>query len=77
MRFGRMPDGAGGFELPADGVELPVLARGQHIGRFLLVPTPRIAVSLEQRIVAVAIADQVASVWIPDAHALRSDGTSR
>ena len=30
-----------------------------------LVPTPGVAVSLEQRIVAVAIADQVAAVWIP------------
>ena len=29
------------------------------------VPTPGVAVSLEQRIVDVAIADQVAAVWIP------------
>ena len=65
MRFGRGEDGRGGFELPADGVELPVLARGQHIGRFVLVPTPGQAVSLEERLVAVAIADQVAAVWIP------------
>jgi hypothetical protein len=64
-RFGRGDDGRGGFELPADGVELPVLARGQHIGRFVLVPTPGHTASLEQRLVAVAIADQVAAVWIP------------
>ena len=64
-RYGRLPDGAGGFELPEGGVELPVLARGQHIGRFLLSPTPGVAVSLEQRMVAVAIADQVAAVWLP------------
>jgi len=49
----------GGFELPPGGVELPVLGRGQPVGRFVLVPTPGVGVSLEQRIVAVAIADQV------------------
>jgi hypothetical protein len=70
-RFGRLPDGAGGFELPEQGVELPVLARGQHIGRFLLSPTHGVAVSLEQRLVAVAIADQVAAVWIPESHDFR------
>jgi len=63
--FRRNDDGRSGFELPADGVELPVLARGQPIGRFLLVPRPGVAVSLEQRLVAVAIADQVAAVWTP------------
>ena len=65
MRYGRGVDGRGGFELPADGVELPVLARGQHIGRFVLIPTPGVAVALEQRLVAVAIADQVAAIWLP------------
>lgn len=65
MRYGRGEDGRGGFELPAGGVELPVLARGQHIGRFVLVPTTGHPTSLEQRLVAVAIADQVAAVWIP------------
>jgi hypothetical protein len=65
VRFGRGEDGRGGFELPEGGVELPVLARGQHIGRFVLVPTPGVPVALEQRLVAVAIADQVAAIWIP------------
>ena len=58
-------DGRRGFELPASGVELPVLARGQHIGRFVLVPTLGEPVTLEDRLVAVAIADQVAAVWLP------------
>jgi K+-sensing histidine kinase KdpD len=49
----------GGFELPAEGVELPVLARGHEVGRFVLVPRPNVGVSLDERIVAVAIADQV------------------
>jgi hypothetical protein len=47
-----------GFELPATGVALPVLARGRPVGRFVLVPTPGTGVSLERRIVAVALADQ-------------------
>jgi hypothetical protein len=76
-RFGRLPDGAGGFELPEQGAELPVLARGQHIGRFLLSPTHGVAVSLEQRLVAVAIADQVAAVWIPESHGARGEESSR
>jgi K+-sensing histidine kinase KdpD len=53
---------AGGFELPEQGVELQVLGRGQLLGRFVLEPTPHTGVSLEQRVVAVAIADQVGSV---------------
>ena len=54
-----------GFELPADGVDLPVLARGQKIGRFVLIPTPGVATTLEQRVAAVAIADQAGTVWTP------------
>ena len=48
-----------GFELPAGGVELAVLGRGHLLGRFVLSPTPGTGVSLEQRVVAVAVADQV------------------
>ena len=48
-----------GFALPQDGVELIVLGRGQQLGRFLLVPQPGVGASLEERVVAVAIADQV------------------
>jgi hypothetical protein len=66
-RFRRHDDGRAGFELPAGGVELPVLARGRPVGRFLVVPRPGIAVTLEQRLVAVAIADQVAAIWTPSA----------
>jgi hypothetical protein len=52
----------GGVALPADGAELPVLGRGRSLGRFVLVPGSRAAVSLEQRVVALAIADQVGAV---------------
>lgn len=64
-RTGALPQGIGlryargGFELPPEGVELPVLTRGQPVGRFVLTPTAGAPASLEQRIVAVAIADQV------------------
>ena len=56
----------GGFELPPEGVELPVYGRGQQLGRFVLEPTAGVGVSLEQRVVAVAIADQVgAALAVP------------
>ena len=48
-----------GFEFPLEGVELPVLSRDRPIGRFVLQPTAGIGASLEQRVVAVALADQV------------------
>ena len=48
-----------GFELPSEGVDLPVYGRGQQLGRFVLEPTAGVGVTLEQRVVAVAIADQV------------------
>ena len=54
-----------GFELPPDGVSLPVLARGRPVGRFVLVPTPGTGVSLERRIVAVALADQAGAALTP------------
>jgi K+-sensing histidine kinase KdpD len=52
----------GGFELPAGGVGLPVLGRGQLLGRFVLEPAPATGVTLEERVVAVALADQVGAV---------------
>lgn len=48
-----------GFELPTEGVELPVFGRGSLLGRFVLDPTPGVGISLERRVLAVAIADQV------------------
>jgi uncharacterized membrane protein len=54
-----------GFELPADGVALPVLSRGRPVGRFVLVPTPGTGVSLDRRIVAVALADQAGAALSP------------
>jgi K+-sensing histidine kinase KdpD len=65
MRFARSGHRAG-FELPGEGVDLPVLARGREVGRFVLIPTPGVPATLEERVVAVAIADQVATVWSPE-----------
>lgn len=49
------------LDLPAPGAELQVLSRNQPVGRFVLIPKPGTGVSLEQRVVAVALADQVGS----------------
>ncbi len=54
-----------GFELPATGVQLPVLARGRPVGRFVLLPRPGVGLSLERRVVAVALADQVGGLLVP------------
>lgn len=48
-----------GFELPPGGVELPVHGHGRQLGRFVLIPTPGVGISREERMVAVAIAGQV------------------
>jgi hypothetical protein len=44
---------------PGREVELPVIARGETVGRFVLIPTPGEPVSFDRRVVAVALADQV------------------
>jgi hypothetical protein len=45
--------------LPGPEIELLVQERGRAQGRFVLTPTPGFPVSLERRVVAVAMADQV------------------
>jgi Domain of unknown function (DUF4118) len=50
---------AGDLGLPGSELELLVESGGRAQGRFLLVPTPGKPVSLERRVVAVAIASQV------------------
>jgi hypothetical protein len=52
--------GAGGeLTLPALGVRLPVLGNGRQVGSLVLEPDPNAGVTLEARLVAVAIADQL------------------
>jgi hypothetical protein len=49
----------GEFELPREGVVLPVVGAGRTVGRFVLIPTPGLGVSKERRLSAIALADQV------------------
>ena len=63
FRFCRHPDGRTGFELPPQGVELEVLARGHHVGRFVLLPNPNTATTVDERLITVTIADQVGAAW--------------
>jgi hypothetical protein len=48
-----------GFTLPRDGVELLVFARGDEVARLVLLAGPDTPASLDQRVVAVALADQL------------------
>jgi hypothetical protein len=41
------------------GVRLPVVGGGQEIGSLLLDPDPNLGVTVEARLVAVALADQL------------------
>jgi len=58
-RYRMKPGGELEVELPAEAIALPVLARGQLVGRFILDFHPGAGATLEQRLVAVALADQV------------------
>jgi len=49
----------GEFELPREGLVLPVIGAGRTVGRFVLIPTPGVGVSKERRLSAVALADHV------------------
>ena len=48
--------------LPGPEIELLIYGRGETLGRFVLKPTPGLPVTLQRRVVAVALADQVGSV---------------
>lgn len=51
--------------LPGKEVELVVQSRGRPVGRFVMTPSPGVPISLQRRIVAVAIADQVGAALTP------------
>jgi hypothetical protein len=66
-RDGRLLEGeryfaGGGFALPADGAEILVERQGRTLGRLVLEPEGRRAVSRDQRRVGIALADQLAVV---------------
>ena len=60
---------AGEFTLPGLGAEIPVAARGQTFGRLVLIPDVSAGVSIEERIVAVALVDQLGAALAADASA--------
>jgi len=49
----------GGIALSEDGTELPVLEQGEQVARLVLIGNPEVAVTIEERVVAVALADQL------------------
>ena len=51
-----------GFELSREGVEIPVRSGDRIIGRFVLLPTPGVGISKDDRLIALALADQVGIV---------------
>jgi len=59
----RFQDGAAGIGRPPRGTDTELLAEAGGLlqGRFLLTPGPRVQLTLEQRLVAVALADQAAA----------------
>jgi len=61
-----------GFELPRQPLALPVVAGGRTVGRFVVTPTPGAGVSMDRRLVAVALADQLGVVLSPGAAATGS-----
>jgi K+-sensing histidine kinase KdpD len=50
-----------GFVLPEYGVQLPVMQAGAEVARLVLIGNPEVEVTLEERVVAVALADQLGS----------------
>jgi len=59
----------GGFALPAAGIELPVMGRGREFGRLVLIPKAGRSASIEERIVAVALSDQLGAALAADTSA--------
>jgi hypothetical protein len=49
----------GDFLLPTGGVEVPVMGRGRELGRLVLYASEATRASIEKRLVAVAIADEL------------------
>ena len=60
---------AGEYTLPEQGAEIPVLGRGKTFGRLVLVPDLSVGASIEQRIVGVALADQLGAAFAADSSA--------
>jgi hypothetical protein len=57
------------FGIPGPEAEIVAQWRGRVVGRFVVTPTPGVAVTLEQRIVAVAVVDVAAAYLAGELHA--------
>src|SRR5205807_918540 len=64
----------GEFTLPEEGVELPVLGRGRLLGRLVLEPEPDVGVSIEERVVAIALSDQLGVALAAELDAPKPNG---
>jgi Domain of unknown function (DUF4118) len=64
----------GEFALPPEGVEIPVLGRGRQVGRLVLEPEPEVGVSIEERVVAIAISDQLGAAVAAELDAPKTNG---
>jgi Domain of unknown function (DUF4118) len=50
---------AGGIALSEHGVEIPVLEKGNEVARIVLIGNPEVPVTIEERVAAVALVDQL------------------
>ena len=58
------------FGIPGPEAEIVAKWRGRVVGRFVVTPTPGATVTLEQRIVAVAVVDVAAAYLVGELHAM-------
>lgn len=56
--------------IPGPEAEIVAKWRGRVVGRFVVTPTPGVMVTLEQRIVAVAVVDVAAAYFVGELHAM-------
>lgn len=66
VMLGRLRWGVQRMGLPGAQLQLPVESVGRTVGYFLLAPTPGVPVSLQRRLVAVSVADQVGAALDPE-----------
>lgn len=64
----------GEFALPTEGIEIPVLGRGRQLGRLVLEPDPAVGVSIEERVVAIAISDQLGAALAAELPTPKTNG---
>lgn len=59
---------ASGFALPTGGLTIDVIGRGRPLGRLVLDARPHTVTTLEQRIVAIALADELGLALASEEH---------